>query len=295
MSLRTVTLGILGDAEVAGNLVVDTLNSHFSLGPEDAEGYFGPSDKYELHVFIPAGEHTTSKGVHAFWEWAVRCELPYKVLWDETGNDLTDDILGNVVNAEEDILINCVDPDAGMVERLAKAENPMLLVLSTEGQYLDGATADAAAAALREGIPVHDLSRMLLEITWQHLPDHEPPQEPAMEVEADGQMALAVVSDAPDVTLTAVEAGVINGALLEAEEFVDLVMGDLVNSAANLRQKLIHGRSVLAPKPEAPADVDTEEAPKKTRLEIFDEKKGEWRPAGRGRPPKDARTRRVPA
>lgn len=294
MALRRVTLGILGDAEVAGNLVVDTLNSHFSFGPEDAEGYFGPSDRYELRIFIPASERLTSPGVHAFWEWAVRCEAAYQVLWDETGNERTDDILGNVMDPEDDIYVNCTDPDAGLVERLAKTENPMLLVLSTEGQF-DQVTADAAAAALREGIPVHDLSRMLLEITWHHLPDHEPPEEPAVEVEADGQMALALVSDAPDVTLSASEAAAVGHALAEAESFIDVVFGEMVNSAAALRQILIRGRSLLAPKPEVRADSETEGEPRKTRLEIFNEKSGQWEPAGRGRPPKSAQTRRVPA
>ena len=293
MALRTVTLGILGDAEVAGNLIVDTLNSHFSLGAEDAEGYFAPSDRYELHALIPASAQATSQGVHAFWEWTVRCELPYRVLWDESGNELTDDILGNVDNPEEDILINCVDPDLGMVERLGKADNPMLLILSTEGKF-DAVAADAAAAALREGIPVHDLSRMLLEVTWQHLPDHEPPVEAAMEVEPGGQMAL-VVSDAPDVTLTAGEVAAVQRALEEAETFIDVLVGDLVHQAGNLRQNLIHGRSLLAPKPETPAESAGDGEPKKTRLEIFNPESGQWEPAGRGRPPKTAQTRRVPA
>ncbi|WP_329271985.1 hypothetical protein [Streptomyces sp. NBC_01451] len=293
MALRPVTLGILGNAEVAGNLIVDTLNAHFALGAEDHEGYFAPSDRYELHALIPAGETVTSQGIHAFWEWVVRCELPYQVLFDETMNERTDDILGNVENPEDDIYINCVDPDLGMVGKLAKAENPMLLVLSNEGQFLDGVTADAAAAALREGIPVHDLSRMLLEITWQHLPDHEPPAEAAMEVEPDGQMAL-VVSDAPDVTLTAGEVAAVNRTLELAETFVDRLFGELVNEAATLRQSLIHGRSLLAPRPETPAESQGEE-PKKTRLEIFNPESGKWEPAGRGRPPKTAQTRRVPA
>ncbi|MEU1552129.1 hypothetical protein ABZ517_05330 [Streptomyces scabiei] len=290
--MRTVTLGILGNAEVAANLIVDTLNSHFSLGAEDAEGYFAPSDRYELHAFIPAGEQVTSQGIHAFWEWAVRCELPYKVLFDETMNERTDDILGNVVDPEEDILINCVDPDIGMVERLAKSENPMLLVLGTEGQQYDERTADAAAAALREGIPVHDLSRMLLEVTWHHLPDHEPPAESVMEAEPGGQMAL-VVSDAPDVTLTAGEAAAINKALSDAEAFVDDIVHGLKERTGLLSLALVHGRSLLAPKPETPES--TSEEPKKTRLEIFNPESGKWEPAGRGRPPKTAQTRRVPA
>ncbi|AZM47792.1 hypothetical protein DMB38_20160 [Streptomyces sp. WAC 06738] len=273
---------------------MDTLNAHFSLGSEDTEGYFAPSDRYALSALIPAGETLTSPGVHAFWEWIVRCELPYKVLFDETMNERTDDILGNVDDPEEDILINCTDPDNGMVERLAKAENPMLLVLSTEGKF-DDVAAGAAAAALREGIPVHDLSRMLLEVTWQHLPDHEPPEEAALEVEADGQTALTVVSDAPDVTLTAQEAATVNQALIDTEGFIDVVFGQMVNSAAELRQDLIRARSVLAPKPEIPADTEDGTKPRKTRLEIFNEKSGQWEPAGRGRPPKDAQTRRVPA
>jgi len=294
MDLRTVTLGVLGEAEVAGNLVVDTLNAHFSLGPEDAEGYFGPSDRYALNALIPAGETITSPAVHAFWEWTVRCELPYKALFNETMNERTDAILGNVADPEDDILINCVDPDNGMVERLAKAENPMLLVFSTEGNF-DDVTASAAAAALREGIPVHDLSRMLLEVTWQHLPDHEPPEEAALEVEADGQMALTIVSDAPDVTLSATDIAAVNQALVDTEGFIDVVFGGMVNSAAELRQSLIRARSLLAPRPEIPADTEDHDKPKKTRLEIFNAESGQWEPAGRGRPPKDAQTRRVPA
>ncbi|WP_369042218.1 hypothetical protein [Streptomyces sp. Midd1] len=293
MALRTVTLGVLGDAEVAANLIVDTLNAHFSLGAEDREGYFAPSDRYELHAFIPAGEKATSQGIHAFWEWVVRCELPYQVLFDETMNDRTDDILGNVADPEEDILINSVNPDLGMVERLGKADNPMLLVLSTEGR-IDDVTADAAAAALREGIPVHDLSRMLLEITWQHLPDHEPPVEAAVDVEADGQLAL-VLDDAPDVTLTAGEVVAVRSALEAAESFINVLFGDLVNQAAVLRQSLLHGRSLLAPRPEAPSESQGDGESKKTRLEIFNPESGQWEPAGRGRPPKSAQTRRVPA
>ncbi|MGW3860285.1 hypothetical protein ACWEDZ_02205 [Streptomyces sp. NPDC005047] len=289
---RKVTLGILGAAEVSKSLVVDVLNDHFSLGPIDAEGYFGPSDKYDLSLVIPAGRDATSPGVHATWEWSIRCELPYRVLFDETGNELCDDILGNVEDAENDIVV-VNDIGKGMVEALGEAENGMLLVLSTEGQF-DPATAEAAAAALREGIPCHDLSRALLEVAWRHLPDHEPPEELAVEVEADGQTALSVVSDAPDVILSATEAATVNAALSEAESFVDHLTGDLLDRAATIRQSLIQGRSLLAPKP-AVADTDEAAEPKKTRLEIFNPDTGQWEAAGRGRPPKGAQKRRVPA
>ncbi|MFC9505390.1 hypothetical protein [Streptomyces sp. NPDC057002] len=288
---RTVTLGILGAAEVARSLVVDVLNDHFSLGPEDAEGYFGPSDKYELHMLIPAGQDATSAGVHAVWEWAVRCELPYKVLWDETTNEHTDDVLHNVVNPEDDTAI-VADVHKAMVERLGQSQNPMLLVLSEEGATYEPPTAEAAATALREGIPVHDLSRALLEVTWRHLPDHEPPEEPALEVEPDGQMALTVVSDTPDVTLTAGEAVALNRTLIEAETFLDGLAG-LVHGTDGLRQSFVHGRSLLAPRPETPADTGDDEKPKKTRLEIFNAETNQWEPAGRGRPPKGAQKRRV--
>ena len=288
---RQVTLGILGNASVPPSLVTDVLNDHFSLGAEDAEGYFGPSDKYELSLIVPAGAEATSPGVHAVWEWAIRCELPYSVCWDDTSNEHTDAILGNVENSETDI-VTVSDIHAAMVEHLAQAANPMLLVLSTEGE-IDEKTAEAAAHALHEGIPVHDLSRALLEVTWQHLPGHEAP-EPEVETEADGQMALTVVSDAPDVTLPATDAAAINRALEDAEGFLDSLADLLGEGTDRLRQSLVRGRSLLAPRPEVPTDADESEKPRKTRLEIFNEKTGAWEPAGRGRPPAGVQKRRVP-
>ncbi|MFH9731889.1 hypothetical protein [Streptomyces sp. NPDC017260] len=288
---RQVTLGILGTASAPSSLVIDVLNDHFSLGAEDAEGYFGPSDKYELSLVIPAGAEATGEGIHAVWEWAIRCELPYTVCWDDTSNDFTDAILGNVMDPSDITTVTDVHP--AMIEHLGKATNPMLLVLSTDGVF-DDPTAEVAATALREGIACHDLSRALLEVTWQHLPDHEPPpEEPAVEVEEDGQMALTVVSDAPDLALTAGEAATVNQALADAESFLDS-LASMLDGTQRLRQSLVRGRSLLTPKPELPTEAEAGEAPKKTRLEIFNEKSGQWEPAGRGRPPKGAQKRRVP-
>ncbi|WP_329147288.1 hypothetical protein OIU91_16875 [Streptomyces sp. NBC_01456] len=284
---RPVTLGIFGSGDVAPELVCDALNNQFDYGPEDAEGYFAPSDEFDLTVYLPASGAFTSEGVHRVWEWAVRCELPYRVLWDETGNARTVDVLGNVENAESDILI--VDDISGaLIECLTKAENSMLLVLSQD-EVFDDATAEVAATALRAGLPVHDLSRALLEVTWRHLPDHEPP---GAETGAGGQATLSVVSDAPDVTLSAQEAAVVSDAFTQAEELLDGLGNGLLTQISATRESLIHGRSLLAPKPEKPAE-DGE--PKKTRLEIFDPEKNAWVPAGRGRPPKGVQKRRVPA
>ncbi|MFD9815118.1 hypothetical protein [Streptomyces sp. NPDC059080] len=286
---RPVALGIFGPGDVAPELVCDALNDQFAFGPEDSEGYFAPSEEYDLTVYLPAGGSVTSLGVHRVWEWAIRCELPYKALWDETGNDATADILGNA-NQPEDIVI--VDDITGsLVEQLGKSENPMLLVIS-ENEAFDTATAEVAAAALRAGIPVHDLARALLEVTWHHLPDHEPPQTPAVQADADEQ-GLSVVGDAPEITLTAKEAAAVTRAFARAEELLDDIGTGLASRIAETRESLIHGRSLLAPKPEkAPEDG---EQPKKTRLEIFDAERNAWVPAGRGRPPKGVQKRRVPA
>lgn len=289
---RKVTLGILGAAEVAGSLVVDVLCDHFAIGAEDAEGYFAPSDRYELSLLIPAGEHATSQGVHRVWEWGIRAELPYRAIWDQTGNDYSDDVLTNLADHDHDIDF-VEDVHAAMIEHLAKAENPMLLVLSTDGAF-DTETAGAAAAALRAGIPCHDLSRALLEVSWQHLPGHEPPQEDALEAEAGGAGALSLVPDGPDVTLTVEETAALSAALEAAEKLMDDLTVGLRSRAEGLRQTLVHGRSLLAPKPDL-AEAEEGETPKKTRLVIFNEKSGQWEPAGRGRPPKNARTKRVPA
>jgi hypothetical protein len=290
---RPVTLGIFGSGDVSPTLVCDSLNDQFSVGPEDAEGYFAPSEEYDLFVLLPAGGSATSEGVHRVWEWAVRCELPYKVIWDETGNQRTVDVLGNVEDAESDITI--VDDIAGaLIEQLGKGENPMLLVISGgEDAEFDDATADVAAAALRAEIPVYDLSRALLEITWRHLPDHEPPQTPAAEPGTEGQTSLSVVADGPDVSLSAHEAALLVTAFAKAEELLDHIGDGLLTRISETRESLIHGRSLLAPKPETP--VEDGEQPKKTRLEIFDPERNEWVPAGRGRPPKGVQKRRVPA
>lgn len=289
---RAVTLGVLGSGDVAKTLVCDTLNDHFAFGPEDTEGYFGPSTTYDLTLLLPAGGKATSPGVHATWEWAVRCELPYRALWDESGNAFTADVLGNVEDAEEDVVM-VDDVGQAMVEHLVKAENPMLLVISEEGGEFDADTEAAAAAALREGVPVHDLARALLEVSWRHLTRHEPPQEAAdVEEEPDGQLALTVDPGTPEVTLTPADAAAVNQALLDADQFLDVLAGEVLDRVEGLRTSLVRARSRLAPKPPEP---ETPAEPKKTRLEIFNPSTGRWEPAGRGRPPKGAQKRRVPA
>ncbi|MEW1922279.1 hypothetical protein [Streptomyces sp. NPDC088360] len=287
--MRPVTLGIFGSGDVAPTLVCDSLNDHFAFGAEDAEGYFAPSEEYELTVLLPAGGSITSQAVHRVWEWAVRCELAYQVLWDETGNELTVDVLGNVDKPEDIHIVD--DVSAAVIERLSKAENAMLLVIS-EDEHFDEATSHVAAEALRAGIPVHDLSRALLEVTWRHLPDHEPPDEPAVATDPDGQTVLSVVSDAPDITLSAREAAAVADAFAQAEELLDHIGTGLAERIAETRKSLVHGRSLLAPKP---AKTLEDGEPKKTRVEIFDPQKNEWVPAGRGRPPKGVQKRRVPA
>ncbi|WNI17606.1 hypothetical protein [Actinacidiphila sp. ITFR-21] len=286
---RPVTLGIFGSGEASPALVCDSLNDQFAFGPEDSEGYFAPSEEYDLAVLLPAGGSITSKGVHSVWEWAVRCELPYRVLWDETGNDRTVDVLGHVDRPEDIDIVD--DVGAALVDQLVKSEHGMLLVIS-ENETFDEATAQVAAAALRAGLPAYDLARALLEVTWRHLPDHEPPGASALEDENDGQTALAIVPDGPDVVLSAQEIAVVVDAFTQAEELLDSIGEGLLARIADTRESLIHGRSLLAPKPEAPAE-DGE--PKKTRLEIFDPEKNAWVPAGRGRPPKGVQKRRVPA
>ncbi|MFF8283354.1 hypothetical protein ACF06W_11595 [Streptomyces albus] len=284
-----MTLGVFGAGELNSQLACDALNDQFEFGPEDSEGYFGPSAEYDLTLYLPAGGKITSPGVHTVWEWAIRCELPYLVLWDESGNARTVDVLGNV-DKPEDIHITSDVPDA-LLERLREAENPMLLVISSNEQF-DSATAELAAQAMRCEIPVYDLSRALLEVTWRHLPDHEPPSPDAAEVEDEDSKARSLTSAEPEITLTAKEAAAISSTFTRVEELIDNLEGVLMPRIHETREALIHGRSLLTPKPEVPAEGQTSG---KTRLEIFDAKKGEWVPAGRGRPPKGAQKRRVPA
>ncbi|MEU1816077.1 hypothetical protein ABZ543_12900 [Streptomyces roseifaciens] len=288
---RSVTLGILGSGSVSDKLVCDALNDHFCFGPEDAEGYFGTSEKYSVTPVVPAGAAHTSQGVHTVWEWAIRCELPYTVLWDGTGNDYTTDILKNVVTPN-DIHGGSPDLAEALVQHLAASENAMLLVISSDGAF-DPATADAAASALRAGIPCYDIARSLLEITWRHLPDHEPPEEAQLAVEEDGQVALAVVPGLTEVELSTLDLAKLHTAFTQTEAFLGSLEALVTDQVAELRRSLLVGRSLLTPKPQPVADTSTKS--KKTRLEIFNPATNAWEPAGRGRPPKSAEKRRVPA
>ncbi|MFE5853222.1 hypothetical protein ACFQ61_08370 [Streptomyces sp. NPDC056500] len=288
---RPVTLGVYGSGEVASELVCDVLNDHFGMGAEDSEGYFAPSEEYALTVLLTADSEAPSPGVHTLWEWAIRCELPYRVVWDGTDNESTQAILENVAAPEDIVTVeNC---GAALMEELREGSNPLLLVISDNGQ-LDTTTADIAAVALRAGLPVYDIARALLEITWCHLPGYEPPA-PGVETEADGQTALAVATEeSPGVTLAGQDAVAIARALTQAEDLLDVLSENVAARIGTVRQSLIRARSVLAPRPK-PAQVEGEEPSTKTRLEIFDPEKNEWVAAGRGRPPKGAEKRRVPA
>lgn len=281
--LRPVTVGILGSGEVTTPLVNKTLNQQFRMGPEDPEGYFGASDKYQVCPVIPAGTAHTSQGVHAFWEWAIRCELGYTVLTDGTANKFTADIIGNCEG--DDVLLG-PSIDASMIGHLKASKNPMLLVTSRDAE-IDPATAEVAAQALRAQIPVYDLSRMLLEITWRHLPDHTPP-EIAVEEEENGQFALADIPGLPSIELSSGEVARVLFALTRTEEFLTVVEADVLAHTDDLRRCLTLGRSLLSPKaPPVPEGV-------KTKLEVFNPETGVWEPAGRGRPSKKLETRKVP-
>lgn len=296
---RVVTLGILGTGPLTHNLVCDSLNDQFAYGPPDQEGFFAPSEKYDLHVYIPAGAGHTGEGTRVFWGWTTLCELSYTALHDETRNQFTGDILADGEDAEgPDVFETHTVQDIGaaMVDYLSQGENPMLLLISTDGVF-DPAAADAAAAALRAGIPCYDLARALLEITWRHLPDHEPPAEEVLAVEEDGQVCIRIadlVSDRAPVTLTGAEADAVSNVLSGGERFLVALREDVIERIDRVQQSFVFGRSLLASKPEASTPVG-EEMPKKTRLEIFNPETNAWEPAGRGRPPKNAQTRRVSA
>jgi hypothetical protein len=280
--LRPVTIGIIGTGEIAHDLVCDVLNDQFSLGKPDEEGYFAPSEMYKINVLIPAGEGT-GEGVENVWQWVMRCELPFKLLRDGSDSKIITTIRESLESPDDQVQVTSVP--TGLYAYLQGAENPMLLVLTTDGA-LDEDAAWLAAQCLTHDIPVYDLTRALFQLDWRDLPEgYEAP--PVIEEESSGQLAL-VVDEGPDTVLTRAEAAAVQAALSQADEVMDTLRLTFDQRIPEVSQSLVAARAILAPKP-----TSTEKTTK-AYMEIFNPESGQWERAGRGRPKKGVQTRLVP-
>jgi hypothetical protein len=277
---RTVTVGVIGNGEVSHELVCDALNRHFFMGPEDGEGYFGPSSQYKVSVVLPVSEKHTGRGMTEVWQWAMRCELPLAVLLD---GEVSSPELGAILDtAEEDNVVEVEDIGEALLKTLTGSDNPILLAVSTEGQYLEGYAQAVCGNALRAGITVLDVGRVLRELDWSHLPDEQEPAEEGELVEEGGQTALFAVADVdqgPELTLSAEEVRILNEALEDAADMVR-EFRSLLSTAEDVAKLVVRAKSVLAPRPDPEP-----EAAKRQYLLVFDPKTNEWRKKGRGRLP----------
>lgn len=284
---RVVTLGVAGAGKVSQALVFDTLNDQFSVGAEDAEGYFAASDEYEISLVLPGTQAAATESVGTVCEWGVRCELPYTVYSDGHESDVTLFMARNVHDPAADILpVIAEDVYKAMLSCLCGAENPMLVLLLGEEGFAGDAELEAlAAGALAEDIPVFDLARAFLEVTWADLPNHEQPEQQLV-VEADGQVALVVGAVDERVELSAGQLQVLRQTFAELQEALDrIVFANQVVAPA--RRALIAAQEALIP-PAPPAEKG-----RRRRLEIKDPETGEWVPAGRGRPKQGVERRYV--
>lgn len=285
---RVVTLGVAGAGQVTQALVFDTLNDQFSIGKEDADGYFAPSDEYEISLVLPATERTASEGVGIVCDWAVRCELPYSLYSDGSETSTTLHMARNVHDAAEDIWpVHTDDVYSALLGCLRNSENPMLvLLLGEQGFGEDTALESLVAGALEADIPVFDLARAFLEVTWDDLPHHEKP-DAQLVVEASGQVALALGAvDAEHIELGPAQLVTMRRLFGELQEALDRIV--FANqTVAPARRALIAAQEALIP-PAPPAEKG-----KRRRLEIKDPDTGQWVPAGRGRPKQGVERRYV--
>ncbi|MBD0734077.1 hypothetical protein [Streptomyces sp. CBMA29] len=311
MSLRQVTVGVVGDGTVRDTLVCDALNEHFGYGPEDAEGYFAKSREFDVHLVFPVGERLFTAGVEAVWQWAVRTENAFLALADDSPFE-----------AEEAIRATLLDPDDWQVSPnpsedlltvLTGGPNPMLLVITSDGQYGDELRV-LASEALAAGIPVYDLARALLEQTWSDLGLEKPePAEPAP-VEAvpaatgrTSDVVALTEADYDDVVDFFGRAFNLLTELQQVAAGIENLRAALVRTERTLVSARAAAATALASLPRAetavavPSDSEEQEpveqqrsASGRMRTEVYDETSGQWRPAGRGRPRAGARTRRVP-
>jgi hypothetical protein len=285
--LRPVTVGVIGTGAASTELIMDTLNDQFEYGPADENGCFTPSETFHPRPVIPVGERYNTPAFIDVWDWAMRADLGFTALHDGTHGAQTQDILDSVEGFDDVQPVRTVAE--ALIMELRSGPNPLLLVLSDEGA-VDEEAQEVAAAALRADIPVYDLSRAMLEITWRDLPDQEEPAGDAEVTEQpDGQMALVVDDETPDVTLSPQGAQLLREALTGAESLLALITTDLDRYVRQVGAQILAARAALAPRPEA-----TPNKSGKGHLEVFDPETNTWRPAGRGRPKKDVRTQWVP-
>jgi hypothetical protein len=285
-SLRPVTVGVIGTGIASTELIMDTLNDHFEYGPADEDGCFAPSEAFHPRPVIPVGERYNTPALIDVWDWAMRADLGFTALHDGTHGEQTQDILDSVENPDDVQAVGTVTE--ALIEELHSGHNPLLLVVSDDGS-VDEEAQEAAAAALRAGIPVYDLARAMLEITWRDLPSHEEPADDAeISEQPGGQIALVVNNETPGVTLTPQGAQLLREALTGAESLLALITNDLDRYVRQVGAQILAARAALAPQPEA-----TPNKAGKGHLEIFDPETNTWRPAGRGRPPKGATTQWV--
>jgi hypothetical protein len=283
---RLVTFGVIGTGTASTELIMDTLNDHFEYGPADEQGCLPPSETFLPRPVLPVGERYNTLALIDVWDWAMRADLGFTALHDRSLGEHTVEILSSVEDPNDIQIVSAVGEE--LFEHLLEGENPLLLVLSADG-VIDEEAQAVAARALRADIPVYDLSRAMLAVTWRDLPDYEEPDDaPQIGEQFGGQLALVVDNDAPDVTLSPREAQLIRETLAGTESLLALITNDLDRYVRMVGAQVLASRALLAPKPEATANKSG-----KGHLEVFNPETNSWEPAGRGRPKKNAQTRYV--
>ncbi|MFE6745938.1 hypothetical protein ACFVGM_08815 [Kitasatospora purpeofusca] len=277
---RAVTLGIAGAGQASQDLIFDTLNDQFDVGPQDADGYFASPDGYDIHLILPATEATATAAVAGVCEWAIRCELPYTICTDgNLANARIEFMTRNLIDPSQAVQVEADGVHTAVLDRLTASEHPMLLLLLTDGAFDNPLIEELAAQALTADIPVFDLSRAFLEIGWDDLPTHEKPAA-EIEVEPDGQLALVLTeSDGERIVLNARELTILRRMFAEVDEAIDRI-SFLHEHLTPMRRALVGAKEVLL----APPPPGRSSGGKRQRMEILDEATGEWVPAGRGRP-----------
>lgn len=312
MSLRQVTLGVVGGGKVSDNLVCDALNEHFAFGPEDAEGYFAKSPEFEVHLAFPVGPDRFTEGIRAVWQWAVRTETPFLAITDGREFEASQAIQETLLDTDDWQISRT--PDTAVIDVLRRAPNPMLLVLTEDGQYTSFLR-EITAQALAGGIPAYDLSRALLEQGWQDIgidpadvPQVRQEQSPAPDPVLIGYLLTDTEHTA--VTVALADSYALITEFQQVARGVDALAPKLAEAERILRQlqpaapaapaatggalTLVTEPAADAPDDEAPAQEPEAGSGVRMRTEIKDPETGQWRPAGRGRPKAGVETRRVP-
>lgn len=257
-----ITIAVAGSGSTTADNLADLLNDFLGFGEEDADGFYGASDR-EITLILPAGDAWSNKELHKVVEWSAKADLPYlviledgatekgfvkKTLADADGADIKGVPAGTVGQALLEALAD---------EMANDVETYLVLLYGDDEDGPGEVIEDLLEAALDQGIPVKDLTEGLDDIKFAEEdptdvarglhddPEPEPEPEPEKPARRRGRAKAEeqAVAEEPLEEPAKVSADEARAAAKRAKEEGEARKAEvLAKTNANLTEDLPHDR-----------------------------------------------------